>query len=601
MSTRSFKPLLADALDSLLSLRATSTRHSLALAQIEAVLAPLALDPNPVLLDAFLTSQDSVDRNVTAGLLEWLGRTLVRLDSLRGQDAEQARDNVIKCLGLVQGLLLLHRRSQRLFARKASLEYLVAVLDLARPSSVSTPLASPRSTPLPSPVLFPTSPAFHHDVEPHYLPPPESGSASTGQHLAIAALDTLLCALVDRPKNMRAFEEMGGLASIVRVLKDKGAAQPVRIKVIELLYYYLLPETNLAASTSTVSSGPRSTYSADSYPSSTESTTNLSSRAFTSSELPGMLADAAQEFVPQTPRKPRAPAAQPTPTRTRSAHSSDGFDPNWTGGPPRPSTSTSSSSSREQSPTRTPQPRPRGLRHKRSQSLLHFPTHAAPSPNPSPRKLAQSVSAPSSDSESTPRPKFVRTARNPLDPIPASPDPARPKPHHRRTQSTSAAASPARPSLDPSTVMSPRPTRTAATPALPAASNRRTSDRDKETAMLPPPVPLARSSSTKTPASSHRRTSSSASSSTTTVPPSPRTSSRSTPSTPRSTSQPNPTTTPSTSAALDPATVPALPRPPSARARHLRTEDEKKELLRKVMPNVDALEQRFRMMGLGTG
>jgi hypothetical protein len=29
-----------------------------------------------------------------------------------------------------------------------------------------------------------------------------------------------------------------------------------------------------------------------------------------------------------------------------------------------------------------------------------------------------------------------------------------------------------------------------------------------------------------------------------------------------------------------------------------RTEEEKKELLRKVMPNVDALEDRFRAMGL---
>jgi len=29
---------------------------------------------------------------------------------------------MVRCLGLIQGLLLLHRRSQRLFARKSSLE-----------------------------------------------------------------------------------------------------------------------------------------------------------------------------------------------------------------------------------------------------------------------------------------------------------------------------------------------------------------------------------------------------------------------------------------------------------------------------------------------
>jgi alpha-D-ribose 1-methylphosphonate 5-triphosphate diphosphatase PhnM len=48
------------------------------------------------------------------------------------------------------------------------------------------------------------------------------------QKLAISALDTLLCALVDRPKNMRAFEESGGLESIVQVLKDRNVAQQVR-------------------------------------------------------------------------------------------------------------------------------------------------------------------------------------------------------------------------------------------------------------------------------------------------------------------------------------------------------------------------------------
>lgn len=35
------------------------------------------------------------------------------------------------------------------------------------------------------------------------------------------------------------------------------------------------------------------------------------------------------------------------------------------------------------------------------------------------------------------------------------------------------------------------------------------------------------------------------------------------------------------------------------RPRHTRSESEKKELLRLVMPNVDALQERFKAMGLG--
>lgn len=38
------------------------------------------------------------------------------------EDAEVVRTNLTRCLGLIQGLLLLHRRSQRLFARRATLE-----------------------------------------------------------------------------------------------------------------------------------------------------------------------------------------------------------------------------------------------------------------------------------------------------------------------------------------------------------------------------------------------------------------------------------------------------------------------------------------------
>jgi len=89
----------------------------------------------------------------------------------------------------------------------------------------TTPLASPNPSPHPSPVLFPTSPMFQQQTEAF-----ESNQAiSAGsQKLAISALDTLLCALVDRPKNMRAFEESGGLESIVKVLKDRNVAQQVR-------------------------------------------------------------------------------------------------------------------------------------------------------------------------------------------------------------------------------------------------------------------------------------------------------------------------------------------------------------------------------------
>lgn len=84
----------------------------------------------------------------------------------------------------------------------------------------------------PSPVLLPPSPVppspsalppLHHT-----LPLPAETTQTSAPALALVTLDTLLCALVDRPRNTRAFEELGGLLRVVRVLKDKNVAQVVR-------------------------------------------------------------------------------------------------------------------------------------------------------------------------------------------------------------------------------------------------------------------------------------------------------------------------------------------------------------------------------------
>lgn len=111
----------------------------------------------------------------------------------------------------------------------SSLQYVLAVLDFSRPSAIASPrLSSAQANP--SPVLFPPSPT------PSASSPDPSGShrpavnpaQSSPTALSLIALDTLLCALVDRPKNMRVFEQAGGLAGIVKVLKDKSVAQVVR-------------------------------------------------------------------------------------------------------------------------------------------------------------------------------------------------------------------------------------------------------------------------------------------------------------------------------------------------------------------------------------
>lgn len=63
MNDRTVERVVADALDALLSLDSTPSRHATALSEVEAVVAPLALSPRQTLVDAFLRSQDSIETN----------------------------------------------------------------------------------------------------------------------------------------------------------------------------------------------------------------------------------------------------------------------------------------------------------------------------------------------------------------------------------------------------------------------------------------------------------------------------------------------------------------------------------------------------------
>ncbi|GAA6020383.1 hypothetical protein JCM8202_000045 [Rhodotorula sphaerocarpa] len=280
---------LEAAIDDLLSLRASAAQQAAALVQLEALVARVAVNSsNATPFEAFLRSQDAPCSNIAAALLDWLGRLLVRNEA-RSDTFEAVEPDVVRSLRVLQGLLLMHRPSQRLFERKSAFEILLALLDLSRPNEPTTPLlATPR--PQPSPVMFPSTPAAS----------PSLGASSGANlpkedvqtQLAIAVLDTLLCGLVDRPRNTRAFEATNGLAAIVRVLKDKSVAQNVRIKVIETLFYYLLPETP-------TSDGAGLQPTAD-LAKPTSSSSIGSDFLAHPGQLPGLLSGAA-DFVPQTP------------------------------------------------------------------------------------------------------------------------------------------------------------------------------------------------------------------------------------------------------------------------------------------------------------
>lgn len=56
------------------------------------------------------------------------------------------------------------------------------------------------------------------------------------------ALLVLVTALLATPQNTRTFEQMDGLLTITSLFKDEETTQGVKVKLLEFLYFYLMPE-----------------------------------------------------------------------------------------------------------------------------------------------------------------------------------------------------------------------------------------------------------------------------------------------------------------------------------------------------------------------
>lgn len=102
---------------------------------------------------------------------------------------------ILSALSNLQGLLLLHSPSRTIFGREI---YMNLLLDL---------------------------------LDPYNCPAIQS-----------AALLVLVTALLATPQNTRTFENMDGLLTVTTLFKDEETTQNVKLKLLEFLYFYLMPE-----------------------------------------------------------------------------------------------------------------------------------------------------------------------------------------------------------------------------------------------------------------------------------------------------------------------------------------------------------------------
>ncbi|KAK3182469.1 hypothetical protein K4F52_006295 [Lecanicillium sp. MT-2017a] len=150
-------------------------------------LAQLSNDPA---FREFFKLQEGFEWNVGMRLIGTLDRLMAK-----GSDGQNDL-LILSALDLIQGALLLHPPSKSLFSREQNMNLL---LDL---------------------------------LEPVNCPAIQS-----------ATLLTLVVALIDTPKNTRTFEGLDGLLTVTSLFKSRSTSREVKLKLVEFLYFYLMPES----------------------------------------------------------------------------------------------------------------------------------------------------------------------------------------------------------------------------------------------------------------------------------------------------------------------------------------------------------------------
>ncbi|KIV86416.1 hypothetical protein PV11_02028 [Exophiala sideris] len=168
---------------------AANKRHSLqpASSPTGKKLSELPEDPA---FQEFFKLQQSFQWNIAMRLVACLERLL-------GKESNGTNDMlIIQTLDLIQGVLLLHPPSRALFSQEI---YMNLFLDLLDPANC---------------------PAI--------------------QSSTIMALVT---SLLDHPQNARTFEAIDGLLVVTSLFKSRSTSREVKLKLVEFLYFYLMPET----------------------------------------------------------------------------------------------------------------------------------------------------------------------------------------------------------------------------------------------------------------------------------------------------------------------------------------------------------------------
>lgn len=139
----------------------------------------------------FIRLQDCYIYNITGHLVDYLVKAKHKEEVLES-------DDLVLCLEIIQGVCLLHYQSRQVFCSDISMKLLIDLIE-----SSKSPLAQ------------------------------------------VSLINTVISVLVRDVYNIRKFEQLNGLAVICNLFKNKETVKDVKLRILEFLFFYLIPETRL--------------------------------------------------------------------------------------------------------------------------------------------------------------------------------------------------------------------------------------------------------------------------------------------------------------------------------------------------------------------
>jgi len=186
--------------------------------------------PTPVKKSLSELSQDPAFREffkLQEGF-EWnvASRLINALDRLMGKGYGDGQNDllILATLDLIQGVMLLHPPSKVLFSREQNMN-----VGFSPPAAHIAPISGLKCSP--GGLTTVATQLILDLLDPVNCPAIQSATCLT-----------LVVTLIDTPRNTRAFEALDGLLTVTSLFKSRSTSREVKLKLVEFLYFYLMPE-----------------------------------------------------------------------------------------------------------------------------------------------------------------------------------------------------------------------------------------------------------------------------------------------------------------------------------------------------------------------